>query len=334
MGMRNVVVQLNQAEYGDFVSFLDGLGFQRVVLGVQATRFTTKFHLLWHYFRGALALARQWRRLREIDNIVVFGYFAYVVKFFARTELIRYRKLFCFGFFIHGPIWFPICRFMVRLDGPNDFYLIFSKSEIRLYREDLSIEAGRMVYLPYGDWGQFTWRIREQWTPPGEPYYLAGGWSNRDYPALVEAFRSIPAKLLIVCSRRNEQELRRKMLPANIEVFSNVPSDVFEAFTRRAKAGIIPLRLDTGASGQSVALALMRNSKCVIASDVGALREYVDHGVTGFLLQSMAELPDVIRRLEKDRLAESMGRAGRAKYDEQFARQVVAKAFEKLLAAA
>jgi glycosyltransferase involved in cell wall biosynthesis len=72
----------------------------------------------------------------------------------------------------------------------------------------------------------------------------------------------------------------------------------------------------------------------MIASDVGALREYVDHGVTGFLLQSMAELPDVIRRLEKDRLAESMGRAGRAKYDEQFARQVVAEAFEKLLAAA
>jgi glycosyltransferase involved in cell wall biosynthesis len=99
--------------------------------------------------------------------------------------------------------------------------------------------------------------------------------------------------------------------------------------------GSFPLKLDTGASGQSVALALMRYSKCVIASDVGALREYVDDGVSGFLLHSLAEeVPIIIRRLEEAGVAESMGRAGRATYDERFSRRVAAEAFEKLLAAA
>jgi glycosyltransferase involved in cell wall biosynthesis len=212
---------------------------------------------------------------------------------------------------------------------------VFSRSEIALYQEELGIDASRLVYIPYGDWGQFSWQVRDQWAVPSDAYYIAGGSSNRDYVGLVEAFRSIPAKLVIVCSHANWQELRPQNLPANVEVLHDVPSDVFEALVRRAKAGILPLKLDTGASGQSVALALMRNSKCVIASDVGALREYVDDRVSGFLLHSLAEeLPIIIRRLEEEGLAESMGRAGRATYDERFSRHVVAEAFEKLLAAA
>jgi len=203
------------------------------------------------------------------------------------------------------------------------------------YTSDSSASMRPDFHSPYGDWGQFTWRICEARPALDGEYYIAGGSSNRDYVGLVEAFRSIPAKLLIVCSTSNWQELRRLILPTNVEVLRDVPSDVFEALVHQAKVGILPLKLDTGASGQSVALALMRNSKCVIASDVGALREYIDEGVSGFLLRSLAEdLPGIIRRIEEEHLAEPMGRAARAKYDKRFSRRVVAEAFEKLLAAA
>jgi glycosyltransferase involved in cell wall biosynthesis len=331
--MRNLVLQLNAGEYRDFVSFLDDLKFERIGLDIPGARFMTKAQLLGQYLRGTLILARRWRQLRRIDNLVVFGHFVYPVKLLARIGLIRYRKLFCFAFFVHDPRLFPLCRLLVRLDRASDFYLVFSHSEIALYQRLLDIDGSRLVYIPYGDWGQFTWQMREQWPVPNHDYYIAGGSSNRDYVGLVEVFRSISGKLLIVCSNANWQELRQRILPANVEVLCDVSSDVFEALVHNAKVGIVPLKLDTGASGQSVALALMRNSKCVIASDVGSLREYIEEGVSGFLLQSLADLPDIIRRLEENDLAESMGRAARARYDDCFSRHVVADAFAKLFAA-
>jgi len=244
--MRNFVVQLNAGEYGDFVSFLDDLDFERVVLKVPGARFMTKAQLLWQYVLGILCLARRWRQLRRIDNLVVFGHFAYAVKFLARTGLIRYRTLFCFAFFVHDPRLFPLCRQLVRMDRARDFYLVFSRSEIALYQQQLGIQSSRLVYLPYGDWGQFTWKVRQPWTVPAGNYYIAGGSSNRDYVGLVEVFRAIDAQLVIVCSHANWQELRQQVLPSNVEVLLDVPSDVFEVLVHRAKAGIIPLKLDTG----------------------------------------------------------------------------------------
>jgi len=87
--MRSVVVHLNAAEYRDFVSFLDDLDFERIVLNVPGARFMTKVQLFWQYVRGMLRLVARWRRLRQIDNLVVFGHFAYVVKLLARVGLIR-----------------------------------------------------------------------------------------------------------------------------------------------------------------------------------------------------------------------------------------------------
>jgi hypothetical protein len=88
---RNFVVQWNAGEYRDFVSFLDDLSFEKVVLYILGARFMTKAELLWQYVRGALCLATRCRQMRRVDNLVVF---------------------------------------------------------------------------PYGDWGQFTWQIREQWLVP------------------------------------------------------------------------------------------------------------------------------------------------------------------------
>lgn len=334
ISMGNFAVQLNTAEYRDFVSFLAERGFDRVVLHVPGARFMSKAQLLWQYIRGTLRLAARCRQLRPVDHIVAFGHFAFAIKLLARLGLIRYRKLFCFAFFVHDPKLFPLCRQLIRLDGKDDIYLVFSRSELELYREKLGIEERRLVYLPYGDWGQFNWQARADWTMPTRDYYLAGGSSNRDYVGLVEVFRSIRARLVIVCAQSNWEELRDLDIPDNVAVLQDVASDVFESLVRGAKAGIIPLKLDTGASGQSVALALMRNSKCVIATDVGALREYIDHGVCGFLLRTLAELPEAIQRIEEEALAEPMGRAARQKYDQQFSRQVVAHAFDELLAAA
>jgi glycosyltransferase involved in cell wall biosynthesis len=77
----------------------------------------------------------------------------------------------------------------------------------------------------------------------------------------------------------------------------------------------------------------MRNAKCIIATDVEGLREYVEHGVSGYRMRHLAdELPSLIQLLERDpERAEAMGRAARERYERHFSRDIAAAAFESVL---
>jgi glycosyltransferase involved in cell wall biosynthesis len=332
--MRDLVIQLHEGEYHDFVRYLSGLEFEAVVLRSSPRRFHTMLQLLSEYFWGACQLLTRRRAIQSVRTIVVFSHFAMVVKLFARLGLARYERLFCFGFFLHNPRWFPIFRWLRRLDRAKDHYIIFSEAERDLYRTTLGIESERLHFIPLGDWRQ----VRLPFTPMSDRcsrgYYFAGGRSNRDYRALVEAFRTIPARLVIVCSKENLKELEDVDIPDNVTLECDVPIARFDELARDAKAGIIPLRHDTGSSGQSVALTFMRDGKCIIATKVAALKEYVEHEVSGFWMDDMErDLPAYIRRLEQEEgLADVMGRAARQRYEERFSLSIAMAAFENTLA--
>ena len=329
----NFVIQSHPAEYHDFVRYLDGIEFRRIVLHAPGLRFKGTRQILWECFCGGRQLLRHLDSLRGAQTVVAFSHFAFVVKLLARLGLIHYQRLLCFGFFLHDPRWFRIFRWVVRLDRPNDHYLIFSRREVDLYRSQLGIPHERLHFVPLGDWSQIRHpTLPTSGTGKGD-YYFAGGRSNREYVALVEAFRSIPARLVIVCSRSNWKELKGVRLPPNVEAICDVPIATFDEYVRGAKAGIIALKRDTGASGQSVALALMRNAKCIIATDVEGLREYVEHGVSGYLMRDLTgELPALVQLLERDPgRAEAMGRAARERYEQHFSRDIAAAAFESVL---
>ncbi|HYL11699.1 MAG TPA: hypothetical protein VEV41_01595 [Terriglobales bacterium] len=128
-------------------------------------------------------------------------------------------------------------------------------------------------------------------------YYFPGGYSERDYIGLINAFRTLPVPLVVVCSSLNT-ELDGFSLPAHITILRDLPTGQFEACIRPAKAGIIALKRDTGAAGQSVLIRLLRNAKPVIASDFGAMRDYIDEGISGFLIRDLSlDLCEVITRL-------------------------------------
>jgi glycosyltransferase involved in cell wall biosynthesis len=333
--MRNVIIQLHAGENPDFAASMAGIGFEPVVLHASGSRFMPKPALFLQYLNGTARLLLASRKLRAVDTIIVSGHFACAVKFLARLRILKYRRLLCFAFFVHSRRLFPFVRLLSHLDRANDHYVIFSRSEVDLYAERLGIERSRMHYLPYGEWAKIA-------TVPGAlaagdagGYYFAGGYSNRDYRALVEVFRKIPARLVIICSRLN-RDLDGVALPPNVSVLYDVPRPAFEAYAEGAKAGIVWLKHDTGASGQSVVLILMRHGKCVIASNAGAIRDYIQPGVSGYLLNDLAaELPQVIASIEQDcGTAEALGKAARDRYEAYFSPAAVAQAFEDLLRAA
>jgi hypothetical protein len=190
--MSNVVIQLHPTEYHDFVHYLDEIEFRRIVLHAPGTRFKAAPRMLWECFCGAWQLLGHLGSLRTAETVVVFSHFAFVVKLLARRGLVRYRRLFCFGFFLHDPRWFRIFRWLVRLDRPQDHYVIFSRCEEDLYRSQLGIPAGRLHFVLLGDWGELRQPLLESRAATQGNYYFAGGRSNREYLELVEAFRSIP----------------------------------------------------------------------------------------------------------------------------------------------
>jgi len=63
----------------------------------------------------------------------------------------------------------------------------------------------------------------------------------------------------------------------------------------------------------------------VIASPVGVNTEIVRHGETGFLVSTPAEWRTAIATLKSSpQLRQEMGRAGRARFEQQYSLQVVA----------
>jgi glycosyltransferase involved in cell wall biosynthesis len=149
---------------------------------------------------------------------------------------------------------------------------------------------------------------------------------------LIEAFRGIAAPLVIVCSSLN-REVSDATLPANVRVLRDLPSEAFETYVRHARACIIPLKHDTGASGQSVMLRLMRNGKIIIASDMGGIRGYVANGISGFLVGDIVrELPQVIAEIERDPAAAArIGEAAYERYCRCFSRAAVAAALKRIV---
>jgi glycosyltransferase involved in cell wall biosynthesis len=337
--MANIVIQQSAREYPDFADYLAESGFECINLGTSGKSYRNKLSIIGQTVAASIRLLSHLRQLRNVGVIVAFGHFVYVIRLLSWLRIIRYEESFCFAFFVHSPSWFRIFRWLARLDTEDDRYLIFSRAEIDLYAEKLGIDRDRMRFLPYGDW-QTTAQIEELDAAEagGEfpaDYYFAGGYSNRDYLSLIDAFRPIPHKLIVVCSSLNK-ELDSLPLPPNVVILRDLPSAAFESYIRHAKACILPLKHDTGASGQSVIVRHMRNAKLTIANDIGSIREYIEHGKSGFLVSDWRrELPELISRLESEPgIESSMGAAAYEKYVECYSRKSVAELCAKILSAA
>jgi glycosyltransferase involved in cell wall biosynthesis len=331
---RNVAVQQGNAYPGVIDYLVDELGFERLQLTDRGASIRGKLALLWGMLRSLVDLLGRLRSIGRLDTVIAIGHFAIVLKLLARLGLLHYGRLYCFAFFIHSPLSFLIYRLVTRMDGALDHYIVFSEWDADLYARKLGIDRGRLHYLPYGDWAPEPPQMDDE-APPGAPsndYYFAGGYTNRDYLALINAFRVIPASLIIVCSSLN-REVSDASLPPNVRVLRDLPEDAFESYVRHARACIIPLKRDTGASGQSVMLRLMRNGKIIIASDVGAIRGYVANGVSGFLVRDIArELPEVIAEIERDPAAAArVARAAHERYRGSFSRPAVRAALRRIV---
>ena len=150
------------------------------------------------------------------------------------------------------------------------------------------------------------------------PYLFSGGRTDRDYRTLLAAVGGSGVRTVIAA---RAYALRGLRLPAEAAVSDLLAAKEYVTALAQAQAVVVPLKQVNHAAGLSLVLDAMALGRPVICSDIPAVRDYIADGVTGVLAPpgDAAALRDAIAAVAGDRAyAEALGRAARARYEEQF----------------
>lgn len=325
------IIRHSNDAYGAIVDYLENHGFQDVSVVESSRSIKSNWSHLSDLLHDAYFLVTHIKQFNQADILFSIGYTTIPLKILMKMGFIKCRRLFWFGFFLHSPRAFRLFRILSRLlSVDEERYVVFSKWEQILYSKSLGIPASKLLYMPWGSWGEAEGQVTPDATIRGD-YYFSGGASNRDYLSLVEVFRGRPDELVIVCSPSKNSELFSVAIPPNITVYTDIDSKKFNELVRAAKACILILKHNTGASGQDVLLRYMRQAKVIIASNTAVVREYIENHESGILIEEpLKELPGVMNRLDGEPELGMLGNAARSQFLGKFSRQAVSAALEDI----
>ena len=275
--------------------------------------------------------------VREADELVLVGnYMSLFCVLLNKLHVLHPEGLYWWGFQIRGAESQEKLRRVLRLlYAKNLRFVVFSAYERALYQERMGLPGEAVLYQPYGDWKDTDLERARQMAECGD-YYFSGGYSNRDYGALLRAWEHIDRRLIVIGSKNNADLYAYTQHPTNpnVEVLLDTPPEVFDGYLNGARACVLPFKSNTGASGQTVALKCMIVEKPVISARIDAMAEYIRDGETGFLLDDFErELPAVIERLERDpALYARMVKAQTALFESSFSYPVITEHLLSLFA--
>jgi glycosyltransferase involved in cell wall biosynthesis len=208
-------------------------------------------------------------------------------------------------FFIHELGERRLVRKILEYLMNNNKIALLAQSPHELsYYAELAPRAN-VTYYPYcqneltfkGEYGQ------------GEKYIFSGGYTNRDYSCLLEAATEIESRFIVVCSSLNKVN-HKKYQNSKISILLDRKPEEFYGYLSNAKIVVIPLKENTGASGQQVALAAMSLGKPVVYTDVSVVSQYFQDETSGLSYKrgNASDLRNKIERLMQDkRLRQYLG---------------------------
>jgi glycosyltransferase involved in cell wall biosynthesis len=172
-------------------------------------------------------------------------------------------------------LWPRLSRFMIaRLDHRKAIYCVLSSDEKKNFGKHWRVDPSRIHFTPFCN---TLFDVGDEL--PSEDYVFSGGNSLRDYPLLIEAFEKVPNSLRIASS------FKAMDLPANV-VCRPLPHQAYMEELRRSGIVVVPLQPSQRSAGQQTYLNAMALGKLTIINDVMGVRDYVEHGVTGLIVDS------------------------------------------------
>lgn len=286
----------------------DRLGYEIVELnGKEYLSISNRWNLLWKELKNTYNIIRNFKKNNYSDIIICPNYVCLFLLLMQKVHVLKVKKICWYGMYLHNPKWIKRLGKLMKLFSPslNNFRIIvFSKAELKLYTEnwDGVVESRCFRYVPYGDWNNSLSGPYIQ----GEGYFFSGGYSNRDYIPLIEAFTGKKEKLFIAASKQNTdliEWLKRHELSENILIYLDVSQEYFDELLRGAKAVVFVMKYNTGAAGQMVLLNAMANRKLIITTYTDVLDEYVKNNESALVFNKenvQICLQEIIPKVEKN----------------------------------
>ena len=267
-----IALESNRNHHGKIQNLIRYCKYFLVALRVFMNREKIEKVIAWQQFHGIfLAFLQRVFRVKKTINLTIM------------TFIYKPKKS------LLGKLYFWFVHFAVT-SGYVDTIVVFSESE-KLYYSDLfhvDAELFECVFLGVED----AYRTYENDIIDGD-YCVSAGRSNRDYSFLINVWDDDKRKLFIVCDdpiSNNNQK---------VTVNNNCFGEDYMRALAGAHAVIISLENDKISSGQLVLLHAMMLGKPVIMTNNSALRDYLQNGVTGFVIEkSQEQLDEVLRKLE------------------------------------
>jgi len=224
-------------------------------------------------------------------------------------QLTRRRKvphlvINCFWNMHDTPLRRALQRLQYRLEvGAVSRFVVWSRCQVKQYSTVYGPPAEKVVFVPFP-----TSLYGASYAVSDGDYVFAGGDSNRDYPTLIEAAKGLPYRVIIAANRRDH--FRGIDIPTNVEILT---ATHVQYFNLMAGAGVVAVPMRAGllhSGGHQTYLNAMAMGKPVVVADDCGADDYIDHKVTGMLVQpgDSAGMRDMLSTLLEDRsLARSLG---------------------------
>jgi hypothetical protein len=227
-------------------------------------------------------------------------------------------------------LFLPLIRFGL---ASVDHVTVLSEAEATSYHRLLGISPTKMTRCWLGAYDVLGAARQKTGSRPGTlPYIHSSGRTARDYATLVEAVRGLPIRLVLHGRRYDLSGLRP---PPNVEVGALVSRDDYHQLVLHSQFEVVPLKADVvHPAGSSQVVHAMMLGKAVVASHTPPLAEYVEHGVTGLLVDpgSVAAMRSaILYLLERPEETLRMGVVARQRYEERFSFDRFARATFEIL---
>lgn len=261
--------------------------------------------LAWQQFYG-LILAFYFRlfRVQNAPEIVIL------------TFIYKPKKSFV------GKVYDRFMRYIVT-SGYIKYFVVFSGSEKNQYADYFGVSETQFVFETLG----YEDKTQEVPIHSPEDFYLAAGRSNRDYKFLVDEWRGRKEQLKIICDN-----FSLKNIPNNVEICTDCHKNKYFAELAKCRAVIIPLEDTHISSGQLVIIQAMMYGKPVIVTENDTVRDYVDAGRTGLIIEKTEkELSAAISALSDETYYKKISAAERKQYESRFSIYAMGTAIGKLL---
>lgn len=200
--------------------------------------------------------------------------------------------------------------------------IVFTPVEVEQYQRLLSLAPEAICYCPHGWYDAMAWYDPEKASKSDAliqagKFVLASGRSYRDYETLARAVDGTETNVRVSGRAFNLAGIN---FPPNMQMTGWLANREFQDYLYESFFYVVPLQPIAHAGGDSSILQAMSFGKAVVATRAPSTETYIQHGVTGLLVEprDVAGMREAILHLWRNPdVTARMGQAARRRFEEK-----------------